>query len=240
MSARHLSLTASFDPYVSDRYYETCLAKLIPALDDHEVTMDDDFLAATVILRLLEEYDGKYPAPFNPPCTSMLTPPAPLAGADLRGHSFGTKAFIQGRTPTTATSSLRRAVYWSGLRQEIYNALSLQTPPNVHLSSLRPPFSPGADDCAWANQAIAHCADVLRFCFGDDPRSVDAHGELKLQNRRWRDARPDSFDPYFVGAEVDAEPALPEIRFGSAWHSMSLAEIRICFWDIANRRLIMG
>jgi hypothetical protein len=59
MSARHLSRTASFDPFVSDHYFQLCLEKLIPALNDHEVTMDDDLLAATVILRLLEEYDGE-------------------------------------------------------------------------------------------------------------------------------------------------------------------------------------
>jgi hypothetical protein len=59
MSARHLSRTATFDPYVSDHYYQACLETLIPALNDHEVTTDDDLLAATVILRLLEEYDGE-------------------------------------------------------------------------------------------------------------------------------------------------------------------------------------
>lgn len=58
MSARHLNRTTAFDPFVSDRYYQACLEKLIPALNDHGVTMDDDFLAATVILRLLEEFDG--------------------------------------------------------------------------------------------------------------------------------------------------------------------------------------
>jgi hypothetical protein len=58
MAARHLDRTSSFDPFVSDHYYQACLEKLIPALDDHGVTMDDDLLAATVILRLLEEFDG--------------------------------------------------------------------------------------------------------------------------------------------------------------------------------------
>lgn len=59
MSARHLNRTAHFDPFVSDHYYQACLEKLIPALNNHEVTMDDDLLAATVILRLLEEFDGE-------------------------------------------------------------------------------------------------------------------------------------------------------------------------------------
>lgn len=49
----------SFDPFVSDHYYQVCLETLIPALNDHGVTMDDDLLAATVILRLLEEFDGR-------------------------------------------------------------------------------------------------------------------------------------------------------------------------------------
>lgn len=59
MSARHLSRTESLDPFLSDYYYQACLESLIPALDNHGVTMDDDLLAATVILRLLEEYNGE-------------------------------------------------------------------------------------------------------------------------------------------------------------------------------------
>jgi hypothetical protein len=59
MSARHLNRTTGFDPFVSDHYYQACLSKLIPALNDHGVTMDDDLLSATVILRLLEEFDGE-------------------------------------------------------------------------------------------------------------------------------------------------------------------------------------
>ncbi|KAJ5278598.1 sugar transporter [Penicillium angulare] len=168
------------------------------------VTMDDDLLAATVILRLLEEFD------------------VPLAGSDLRGHSFGTKAFIQGPPPSaTTTPSLRQAVYWSGLRQEIYNALSLQQAPDVDLSSLHSIFTalgPDAGDCAWANQAIAHCADVLLFSFGTGPRSAAVHEDLRKQNEQWRHSRPASFEPYFVGNDVGA--AFPDIRFGSPWHAI--------------------
>ncbi|KAJ5989767.1 hypothetical protein N7499_010300 [Penicillium canescens] len=205
MSARHLNRTTSFDPFASDHYYQACLEKLIPALDDHGVTMDDDLLAATVILRLLEEFD------------------VPLAGSDLRGHSFGTKAFIQGPASMTTTPSLRQAVYWSGLRQEIYNALSLQQAPDFDMSSLNSYFSPlgpDAGDCAWANQAIAHCADVLVFCFGQAHRSAIVHAELKAQNQQWNETRPDSFDPYFVGDEVEVGTTFPDIRFRCAWHAI--------------------
>ncbi|KAJ5571478.1 transcriptional regulator family: Fungal Specific TF [Penicillium sp. DV-2018c] len=199
MSARHLNRTRDFDPFVSDHYYQACLEKLIPALNDHGITMDDDLLAATVILRLLEEFD------------------VPLAGADIRGHSFGTKAFIRDPTLMTATTSLRQAVYWSGLRQEIYNALSLQQAPDFDLSSLNlnveyNPLGPDAGDCVWANQAIAHCAHVLVFCFGEGPRSE--------ANQQWRETRPDSFDPYFVGEDVEVGTEFPDIRFGCPWHAI--------------------
>ncbi|KAG0161422.1 hypothetical protein PDIDSM_8956 [Penicillium digitatum] len=201
MSARHLNRTTNFDPFESDRYYQACLEKLIPALDDHGVTMDDDLLAATVILRLLEEFD------------------VPLAGSDLRGHSFGTKAFIRSPSLMTTTPSLRQAVYWSGLRQEIYNSLSLhQTPDNelisLDLNSRFNSLGPDAGDCAWANQAITHCAHVLVFCFGDGPRSAIVHAELKAYNQQWNENRPDSFDPYFV---VRTGEKFPDIVTGP-WH----------------------
>jgi hypothetical protein len=146
----------------------------------------------------------------------------PLAGSDLRGHSFGTKAFIQGPPPsTTTTPSLRQAVYWSGLRQEIYNALSLQQAPDIDLSSLHSLFTalgPNAGDCAWANQAIAHCADVLLFSFGEGPRSVAVHESLLKKTDRWSETRPASFDPYFVGDEVEIGANFPDIRFSCPWH----------------------
>ncbi|KAJ5444530.1 uncharacterized protein N7458_008402 [Penicillium daleae] len=207
LSARQLSCTTSYDAFVSAQYYQACLETLIPALNDQEVTMDDDLLAATVILRLLEEFD------------------VPLAGSDLRGHSFGTRAFIQGPPPSmTRTPSLRQAVYWSGLRQEIYNALSLQQAPDVDLSSLHSLFTalgPDDGDCLWANQAIAHCADVLLFSFGTNPRSTAVHTDLQEQNQHWSDSRPPSFDPYFIGSDnVEIGATFADVRYSSPWHAI--------------------
>lgn len=125
----------------------------------------------------------------------------------------------------STTPSLRQAIYWSGLRQEIYNALSLQQAPDIGLSSLNldsqfSSMGSDAGDCTWANQAIAHCADVLVFCFGEGPRSVAVYAELKAQNQRWSETRPDSFDPYFVGQDMEVGTSFPDIRFGCPWHGM--------------------
>jgi len=62
LSARNLSRTTSFDLYVSDHYYQECLKTLIPALDNQGASRDDNLLAATVVLRLLEEFDGEHSA----------------------------------------------------------------------------------------------------------------------------------------------------------------------------------
>lgn len=147
----------------------------------------------------------------------------PLAGSDIRGHSFGTKAFIRCPSMMTTTPSLRQAVYWSGLRQEIYNSLSLHQAPDIDLRSFDLNFhsnSLGSDagDCAWANQAITHCAHVLVFCFGKGPRSAAVHAELTAHNQQWSETRPNSFDPYFVGEDVVVGTEFPDIRYSCPWH----------------------
>ena len=54
-SARHLSRTNEFDPYVSEKYHQECLKHLIPMLNDDAAVMDENLLAATIILRFFEE-----------------------------------------------------------------------------------------------------------------------------------------------------------------------------------------
>jgi hypothetical protein len=58
LSARHLSQIKGFDAYASTQYYQECLKTLIPSLSDPKAALDDNLLAATVILRLFEEFDG--------------------------------------------------------------------------------------------------------------------------------------------------------------------------------------
>ena len=59
LSARHLSRTTQFDSFVADHYHHQCLQTLIPILGESTSVLDDALLAALVVLRLLEELDGK-------------------------------------------------------------------------------------------------------------------------------------------------------------------------------------
>lgn len=58
-AARHLAGISDFDPIISNRYNQECLKHLIPKLSDAEAITDENLLAATVILRHLEELEGK-------------------------------------------------------------------------------------------------------------------------------------------------------------------------------------
>lgn len=62
VSARNLSRCSDYNPLISNKYNQQCLKHLIPMLGDvNAITDDENLLAATVLLRHLEELDGKFP-----------------------------------------------------------------------------------------------------------------------------------------------------------------------------------
>ncbi|OCL02702.1 hypothetical protein AOQ84DRAFT_348764 [Glonium stellatum] len=179
-SARHLSRVSDFDSYVADRYHQECLKHLIPMLNETTAIMDENLLAATVILRFLEEVE------------------VPISGADTQSHLLGTHVFISAQERSTVIGGLRQAAFWVGLRQEVYMAFVNQRsilPALEHCNTNRS-FDP-TDDCTWANRIIVLCADVLRYCFGDGEHSVSSYNQLLKYSTDWMTYKPSSFTPIF-------------------------------------------
>lgn len=58
LSSRHLSVINGYDPITSDFYYQQCLEGLIPALNETDIELGEELLAATVILRCRAEFEG--------------------------------------------------------------------------------------------------------------------------------------------------------------------------------------
>ena len=58
ISAQHLSAFGQFDPILSNKYYQTALESLISVVPSNDTTLNEDLLAATVILRLRAESEG--------------------------------------------------------------------------------------------------------------------------------------------------------------------------------------
>ncbi|KAJ9649400.1 hypothetical protein H2199_000175 [Coniosporium tulheliwenetii] len=192
-SARHLSRISDFDPFVSDRYHQECLKHLIPELSDTAAIMDENLLAATVILRFLEEVE------------------VPVSGADTQSHLLGTHVFISAQERSTVMGGLRQAAFWVGLRQEIYMAFVNQRSilPALEHCNIDRSFDM-ANDCTWANRIVVHCADVLRYCFGDGEHSVNTYNQLSDYCRDWMAYKPASFSPIFYREASEGE-LFPEV-----------------------------
>ncbi|KAH7117362.1 hypothetical protein EDB81DRAFT_668364 [Dactylonectria macrodidyma] len=208
ISSRHLSrVRKHIDPYLADRYYQRCLESLIPELGRVGPHCVDDLLAATVVLRLLEEFD------------------VPISGLDKYQHSVGTRALLRSQIAQVPSAmGLRRAASWAGLRQEIYGSLSEHQPPAIKASvELLSHLDSSQDDCAWANRAVSHCLEVLEFCFGETCKSTETFDALLASNVQWDTDRTPSYDPLcFQTCPEQVEPSNPfwDIRLHSSWHVM--------------------
>ena len=54
-----MSALGKYDFLVSEEYHQKCLEILIPALKNEDFIINDDILAATVVLRQFSELDGE-------------------------------------------------------------------------------------------------------------------------------------------------------------------------------------
>lgn len=196
-SARHLSRISDYDPLVSNRYHQECLKHLIPMLDDTASILDENLLASTVILRYLEEIE------------------VPLSGAlhyaDGESHLLGTHVFITAQERSTVTGGLRQAAFWVGLRQEIYVAFVNQRSiiPALEHCNIDRSFE-ATDDHTWANRIVVHCADVIRYCFGDLDHTHAAYTHLVDYSSDWYNYKPPSFAPIYY-RDPEGSSIFPEI-----------------------------
>lgn len=203
-SARHLSRTSNFHVHVADRYYQRCLRELRVALA--ESLGDEALLVAVVILRFMEELD------------------VTITGKDSLDHLLGAQAIVQAHEHLVThsnESSLLQAAKWSALRQDLYIAATLQQPMRIkpwHIEQLRFMNEADPSDAAWANQAILHCCEVVKYFFESKPHNLEQFEELQTCNWDWRERRPESYQPYFT--DPGRDDSVPDVRFVADWHVM--------------------
>ncbi|KAF1918111.1 hypothetical protein BDU57DRAFT_555782 [Ampelomyces quisqualis] len=205
LSARQLSRTTDFDPYIADAYYQRCFDTLIPALNENVAIKEESLLAATIILRLLEEMNIS------------------VIGSDPQGHLFGTQAIIRAAEQSYAATTgpnFRQAIYWAAFRQELWISLMTQRAFQLHIFPADRSLEP-ANDSIWATRTIAHLADVCNFAFGQGRHSIARYSQLMDENESWKSCRPDSFDPFFNQQDRDGSGrGFPDIRFHEKSHVM--------------------
>ncbi|KAF5645810.1 ARCA-like protein [Fusarium tjaetaba] len=211
LSSRHLSLNAQYDPYASDRYHQACLRHLATISNDSSALNDDNLLAATILLRTLEELD------------------VPLIGTDHEGHLLGIQLFMNTCDSTTTPSSLRLASFWIGMRQEVTMSFASQRPVKIRLDhGFMDRSLSEADDDTWANRIIVHSADVINYCFGNNGPNRHHYQELVDYDQAWLRARPVSWLPvaYSASDETLGE-AFPHIIYLN--HAVVIGQVHSIF-----------
>ncbi|UQC81709.1 uncharacterized protein CLUP02_07195 [Colletotrichum lupini] len=138
-SAKRLSRTIGVDGVIADRYHQICLRSLIPALSSSTAVVDDNLLAAVVILRFTEEVD--------------------IGSMTLESHLMGTRILLAAQENAADFSGLRLSAFWLALRQEIYMAFVHTRPvyhsffPSIKRIQERGNSDENAVDCHYANKA---------------------------------------------------------------------------------------
>ncbi|KAG9701412.1 hypothetical protein KCU76_g11, partial [Aureobasidium melanogenum] len=187
--------------------HERCVRMLIVELSSAEIANDTAVLCAIVILRVVEQLNGRL--------------------FSMTHHLSGSSALLsksQGYTIDPTSPGLREAAFWVYVRQCLYNACVFQQPPNIDLHHELSPTPHSWDgssklrsETAWANNMTWICVTVVHFCFGKDSHEPSARmlkwQELSIALESWRNTRPDTFDPIWQCAEPTDDCPFPEIRF---------------------------
>lgn len=137
--------------------------------------------------------------------------PVPLVGKDTQSHLMGTHTFM--RAQEYHPSAIREAAFRVVLRQEIVVAFKTQCPVQLLPEYVQVDRSMDrSDDWILAFHIIVLCAEVLSFCYGDDPKLADAWDDLSGRVQSWMDSKPSSFEPIrFVRARMSESQVFPEI-----------------------------
>ncbi|KAK0621080.1 hypothetical protein DIS24_g11473 [Lasiodiplodia hormozganensis] len=222
LASRHLARVTQVEDFRSAEYMSECLRILIPVLDDPLGALDENLLAAIVILRLYEEMDD----------------------IDEKCHLYGGTRLLNSIAQFVPSGGLGEAASWIFLRQDIYVALTTGQPLNIDLELFRQSPSFHADTSSgWANRMIFIFAEILDYsCRQDQAHSVERWKELEEQVEAWNDNKPWHFRPLWI--REDAVP-FPEIWMTGPAHVVgqqyySLSKILLGTFDPRLSRLGFG
>ena len=201
---------------------------------------------------------------------------APLTGSDNETYlnvvkavintqedgSFGSLESMQGpprdNDPFASPApSLRHSASLIALRQEIWSVLLYRRPFRLPLCPDNDYGNLGqADDFVWTNRILIWCADVLRFCFGEDSgisslRDVDINRNQRWESlvafeQSWKMLQPSCFEPIYYQEQEHAKGRyFPDIWLTNdcqvlGLQHIELARILLAVYNPKLQRLGLG
>ncbi|KAL3483917.1 hypothetical protein BJX62DRAFT_248921 [Aspergillus germanicus] len=219
----NITLTDLTEESVAE-YHNSCISLFISLSNDPASNYDENIFAAATILRFYEQLDVDLSG-LDSEIYIGVVRAVVLSQPDYTFGSFDDD-YPPPRTADVVNlpfTSLGYSVCLVALRQEIWSVLINRRPFRLFRrtgKSYNPPEPAG--DFEWTNHIIFWCADVLRFCFGDEGGLLiderlpqDRLGQwefLEGFKRNWETMRPDSFHPlYYREADPGKGRYFPEI-----------------------------
>ena len=153
----------------------------------------------------------------------------PFAGQDFESHLMGTHTFVRAQK-YNHPSGIRQAIFRVVLRQEIVIAFRTQRPVQLLREYIQVDRSlDRTDEWILAFHIIVLCAEILNFCYGEDPKTSEAWQELSERTRIWMDTKPVQFEPllYSTRAESSEAQVFPEIWLLGDSQGMMLFQAKI-------------
>ncbi|KAF9887607.1 hypothetical protein FE257_009820 [Aspergillus nanangensis] len=191
------------------RYHSRCISHLRSVSEEPDAIMDENLLAAVVILRFYEELDSPF--------------------IDLPNYTAvrGLQVFLEAQAASAlASPGLRQAAFWVGFRQEFHMAFSQQRPFNLPVgicNQYRTGHSP--PDHVWVNRLLIICALVVQYCFDDQPSTV-GYDDIVDRRNTWLSSCPPSFAPvYFEAADSARGVLFPKMWYLDDCHIVAVQSI---------------
>ncbi|KAJ3545699.1 hypothetical protein NM208_g2387 [Fusarium decemcellulare] len=181
-SSRQLVLITGIEDASSETYHSYALRILIPILDDPISSLDENVLAAVVLLRLYEE----------------------MSETDTGTHLLGGSRLLNDVPDFAAQGGLSEAASWIILRQNLHVSLIKSEPMRVNLDKYRHSRSfVDTTDEAFANRAVLLCCQVLAAAFGSGSQlDYDTWTQLSEEVVQWRSSIPAHYRPYYSDSDT--------------------------------------
>ncbi|KUJ17910.1 uncharacterized protein LY89DRAFT_30609 [Mollisia scopiformis] len=202
-SACHMNRTTGNLQHFGCVYHASCVEELLDALNDSSPESQEDFLAATCLLRSYEILNG-----------------------DMRRHQdhlLGAYSFATNRPIDLTIQGLAQAGTWNYLREEITVALESRRPVRFSAGFHFIP-EPAMSDDKCANAITFILAKTINLCFADASTEDSTNrrepwDEIVGEVSSWRQNLPVSFRPF--SAAPKPGNVFPSIWFLQPWHVAS-------------------
>jgi len=224
-SACHLNITTAKFQHLDTVYHASCVDALLTALNDASFEFQEDYLAATCLLRSYEILNGTiYLMAYYERTNRNL--------GDMRqqqNHLLGAYSFATSRPIDLNTRGLPQAGTWNYLREEITVALESRRQVRFSPGFLFFPNNEMPDDM-WANAITFILAKTINLYFaGADSEEPNDRNRLwhKLASdtASWRKNLPHSFRPFSTASK--SGNVFESIWLLRPWHGKSFSRSQL-------------